>query len=319
MAEFRRALLVGVNEYRNLDSLTGCLADVDRLKPLLARHQDGTKNFSCIVRHSTTRDSFIEDIDELLGPGADVVVLYFAGHGMGDKNDVWLCTFDGTDATPGVALSSVLANLSGSSVRECVIVLDCCFSGAAGQVPQLGSNASLLPPGVSILAASRGDQTAGEAPEGESPGGIFTTYLVAGLNGSAADLLGQVNIAGLYAHVSELFGPWGQRPMLKANVDRLHDLRRCKPDIALQELRRLPELFPRPDYEFPLDPSYEPDAQPKNREHEAIFAILQRFRGAKLVEPVGHEHMYYAAMKSLGCRLTPLGRRYRDVAELDVI
>jgi hypothetical protein len=84
--------------------------------------------------------------------------------------------------------------------------------------------------------------------------------------------------------------------------------------VELETLRQLPEWFPTADIEFPLDPSYEPDAEPHNEDHEAVFACLQRCRAAKLVEPVGEQHMYYAAMKSRGCRLTPLGRHYWRLA-----
>ena len=60
---------------------------------------------------------------------------------------------------------------------------------------------------------------------------------------------------------------------------------------------------------LPLDPSYEPTLEPRDPAHEATFAVLQRCRAAKLVEPVGAVHMYDAAAQSKACRLTPLGRR----------
>jgi hypothetical protein len=41
----------------------------------------------------------------------------------------------------------------------------------------------------------------------------------------------------------------------------------------------------------------------------------QRYRAATLVDPVGEEHMYYAAMNSTSCQLTPLGRHYWHMAE----
>nr|MBA3287889.1 caspase family protein [Acidimicrobiia bacterium] len=48
--------------------------------------------------------------------------------------------------------------------------------------------------------------------------------------------------------------------------------------------------------------------------HEQDFLLLQRCRGARLVEPVGVEHLYFAAMQSASCRLTPLGRHYWRMA-----
>jgi hypothetical protein len=72
----------------------------------------------------------------------------------------------------------------------------------------------------------------------------------------------------------------------------------------------LKDWFPSEDYDFALDPSFEPTEAPEHPEHEKIFSGLQRFRACRLVEPIGEEHMYYAAMRSTGCRLTPLGAHY---------
>jgi len=239
-------------------------------------------------------------------------LLYFAGHGAGEGNDVAVCTHDGTGMTPGVSLSQILGLVQSSPVREVIIVLDCCFSGAAGGVPQLGPDLAVLRNGVTILAASRGDQTSAETAAGR---GLFSTYLCGGLEGGAADVMGKVTMAGLYAYLDESFGPWDQRPVLRANVDRLHELRRCSAAVPLEHLQRLPELFVTPDYEMPLDPSYEPEAEPAHPEHERDFAMLQACRAAKLVEPVDAEHMYFAAMQNKACRLTPLGRHYRAMVE----
>jgi len=66
--------------------------------------------------------------------------------------------------------------------------------------------------------------------------------------------------------------------------------------------------------DYLLDPSYEPDAEPRNPEHEAIFGDLQKFRAARLLVPVDEDHLYFAAMRSKACRLTPTGRFYWNLA-----
>jgi hypothetical protein len=220
-------------------------------------------------------------------------------------------TQDGTDQTPGIAFSELLGKIANSTVREVVVMLDCCFAGAAGGVPQLGTSATALRDGVSILAASRADQTAGEF----AGRGLFSSYVVGALDGGAADVVGKVTVAGLYSYLDESFGAWDQRPMFKANVDRLNEIRRCKPAVPLDELRLINQLFPASDYELPLDPSYEPTAQPPDEGHEKAFGTLQKYRAAKLVEPVDADHMYFAAMENKACRLTPLGRHYWHVAD----
>ncbi len=310
----KRALLIGIDHYTRFNDLAGCVNDVDAIEPLLSRNEDGSPNFDCQKRSSltggTTRDDLIGDFDTLLGGGADVALCYFAGHGSGRETDVALVTEDGTDHTPGISVSEIMTKIGDSTVREVILILDCCFSGAAGGVPQLGSADASLRSGVSILAASRGDQTAAETAVGR---GLFSTYLCGGLDGGAADVLGKVSVAGLYSYLDESFGAWNQRPLFKANVERLHELRRCKPAVPSAELRLLTTLFPDPDYEFPLDPSYEPEAEPRHVEHEQTFSTLQKYRAAKLLEPVGEEHMYFAAMHNTGCQLTPLGKHYRHL------
>lgn len=314
----KRALLVGIDDYDDsrINGLNGCVNDVNALAPLLSRNEDNSPNFDCQTRTSAAdrvdRRNLLEAIDALLAPGADVALFYFAGHGSAVDHDVVLVTQDGAGADLGVSLSSILGRVQTSPVREVLIVLDCCFSGGAGGVPQIGGDVAALRSGLSILSASRADQPAAETAAGR---GAFSTYLCGALEGGAADVLGKVTIAGVYAYLSESFGPWNQRPTFKANVDRLHELRLCSPAVPLAELRRLPEFFAQQDGVLPLDPSYEPDADPDHPEHEAIFAILQKCRAAKLVEPVGEEHMYFAAMNSTGCKLTPLGRLYWWMAQ----
>ncbi len=144
--------------------------------------------------------------------------------------------------------------------------------------------------------------------------GLFTSLVVAALEGGAADVMGHVNVASVYAYVEESLGSWHQRPLFKSHVSSLVSLRDTKSAVDTEILRRLPEWFPELDAEFSLDPSYEPDAKPEDEEHEQVFGYLQKCRAAKLVEPVGEEHMYFAAMNSKSCRLTALGRHYWRLA-----
>jgi hypothetical protein len=167
-----------------------------------------------------------------------------------------------------------------------------------------------------VLTASRDDQVSMETADAR---GQFSTYLEGALQAGAADVLGHVNVAGLYAYLSESFGAWEQRPTFKANVDQLHDVRTCNPLVPLDILRKLTEWFPTPEFDYPLDPTYEPTANTKRHPHETIFSGLQKYRACRLVEPIGEEHMYYAAMNSTGCRLTPLGKHYWSLVEAERI
>ena len=164
--------------------------------------------------------------------------------------------------------------------------------------------------GVSILTASRAAQTAMES-HGR---GVFTSLVCSALDEGAADVVGDVTVAAIYAYVDQSLGAWQQRPLFKSHVSKLIPLRKCKSAVEMETLRLLPKWFRAADAELPLDPSFEPEAEPKHLENEAIFAQLQRCRAAKLVVPVGEEHMYFAAIRSKACRLTPLGMHYWQMA-----
>jgi hypothetical protein len=309
----KRALLVGIDYYASYSDLAGCANDAQALHPLLARNEDDSPNLDCKLitardaSDMVTREELLTHIDELLAPGAEFALFYFAGHGSPQNDDVALVTSDGAGHTPGVTFAEVMERIGRSPVPEVMVILDCCFSGGATTLSALGNRLANLRAGLSVLTASRSDQVSMETAEGR---GLFSTYLEGALDGGAADVLGHVNVSGLYAYLSESFGAWDQRPTFKANIDRLNDVRRCDPRVPLRTLRMLRDWFPSHDFDFALDPSYEPTEAPEHPEHEAIFSGLQKLRACRLVEPIGEDHMYYAAMRSTGCRLTPLGAHY---------
>lgn len=314
----KRALLVGIDQFDHFSPLSGCVNDVTTLRPLLARNEDDSPNFECQSATSAlarvTRAALLDAMDALLAPGADVALFFFAGHGMETRNDVTLVTQDGTTSDPGVLFSQFMGKVAASPVREVVIALDCCFAGSAAGVPQFGSGEAVLRSGVSVLAASRGDQTSAETTTGR---GLFSSFLCGALSGGAADVLGKVTVAGVYAYLSESFGAWEQRPTFRTNIERLHDLRLCSPAVPLVDLRQLRHIFAAESTELPLDRSYEPTEEPRDADHEATFAILQKCRTAKLIEVLGAEHLYFAATQGKSCRLTPLGRHYWRMAKQD--
>jgi uncharacterized caspase-like protein len=316
----KRAVLIGINDYDSTEikNLSGCVNDVIALVPFLTNNEDNSPNFECKQLLSSsarvTRASILSAINELLAPGATLGLLYFAGHGYATDSDVILVAQDGEGEELGVPFSAILTKIRTSLVGEVMVILDCCYSGGASGVPQLGGNMAVLRSGVSILTASRGDQTAEESASASSRG-IFSTYLCGALDGGAADVLGKITLAGIYAYLSESFGAFSARPTFKANVEQLHEVRLCDPAVPKQDLRKLKEIFPTRDFVLALDRTYEPREDPKGHPNEAIFAILQKCRAAKLVEPVGTEHMYDAAMEGLDCRLTPLGKHYWNLSK----
>lgn len=316
MPERRRALLVGIDDYKGAP-LAGCVNDAMAMAGLLAEHADGSPNFDVKLftapTGTVTKTALRKAVQDLFGKATDcdVALFYFSGHGTENDLGGYLVTQDATAYDEGVALSEVLTLANKSEARERIIILDSCHSGHLGTVPESGSSAVQLQEGVSVLTASRSTEYAMET----GGGGLFTDLVVGALHGGASDVLGETTVAAVYAYVEQALGPWDQRPMFRANVAKLVSLRGNRAAVPRAILRLLPGWFSTPDAVFPLDPSFEPDAKPANADHEAIFGQLQKCRASKLVEPVGEEHMYYAAMNSTGCRLTPLGVHYWRLAQ----
>lgn len=315
----RRALVVGVDSYQDGGVLSACVSDATEVGKLLSRDADDALNFEVRYLLAPEPGGWVAQADlrralrDLFAPGPSVHLFYFAGHGMvkpGKTSGLTLVASDVTDGSEGVALSEVL-DLAGQCSGEVIILLDCCFAGAPGSDGLAGATA--LNPGTTVLAASRKDQSALES-DGH---GCFTQALVEGLDGGAADVLGAVTVAGLFAYVSESFGAWEQRPTLRSNIEHLTVLRRTRPAVSPSIIRKLPRWFPDVHGDFPLDPSYEPnnmEGVEVPEERAAIMQGLQVCRAAKLVEPVGEEHLYFAAVRSTAARLTPLGRHYWRLA-----
>ena len=304
----RPALVVGIDEYPDAP-LTGCVNDARRVSQLLCVNHDDNPNFE--VRTITNpadlgRALLRHLLQELFSRTADLSLFYFSGHGYSDSTRSVLVTPDCESYDEGISMEEVLGMANSSPARERMIILDCCFSGSIGEVPSLADRTSVIKEGVSIMTASRRNETAVE----RSGAGVFTTLFCDGLDGGAADVLGNVKLGNLYAYIDEALGAWDQRPCFKTNVTKLAVLRRCAPAVSPEQLRRLTEYFDNENDSFALDPSFEPDAEPQNPQNQEVFSELQKLRAARLIEPIGADHMYYAAMNCLTCRLTPLGRKY---------
>ena len=146
--------------------------------------------------------------------------------------------------------------------------------------------------------------------------------LVDALNGSAANLTGDITPGSIYAHIDQSLGAWEQRPVFKTNVKQFVSLRKVTPSIPIEDLRRISELFPKAGFEFPLDPTFEPEMKGRDEgmpdpipENTRVFSLLQKFNRLNLVVPIDAPHMWHAAMKSKSCKLTVLGEHYRRLVQ----
>lgn len=323
----RKALIVGIDYYDSANQLYGCVEDAHSVKAVLDRHDGGTVNFGCKLLTGTSstervnRSNLKDSIEELFKDDAEIALFYFAGHGHIEATGGYIIATDSKRGDEGIALSDILTFANKSPAKNMIIILDSCHSGVAG-TSQTSNELATLSEGLTILTASTKDQYATE----ENGRGLFTTLLVDALNGSASNLTGDITPGSIYAHIDQSLGEWEQRPVFKTNVKQFVSLRKVTPPISLTDLLRLTEFFPSPGFEFPLDPTFEPEMKGRdngmpapNPENTEKFAVLQKYNRLNLLIPEGAPHMWHAAMRSKACKLTALGEHYRRLVVKDRI
>lgn len=322
------ALIVGIDYYKHVSPLHGCVNDAHEVNSMLKRNDGGSINFNTKLVTATGSSEVVnkkelkELVKILFTQKADIALFYFAGHGHIETSSGYLVASDAKTGDEGFSLNEIMKLANDSPAINKIIILDSCFSGIAGASIE-NTAISHLSEGMTILTASTKDQYATE----ENGRGVFTSLMVDALSGSAANLVGQVTPGSIYAHIDQSLGNWDeQRPIFKTNVENFVCLREVTPPISLEELRSLTEYFSSPGFEYQLDPTYESEL--KGREEgmpepiEAntfIFKRLQKLNRVNLLVPVNAPHMWSAAMESKSCKLTALGEHYHRLVSKELI
>ncbi len=308
----RKALIVGINNYPNIP-LSGCINDANAVGATIQTHGNGDPNFEVIYELDAPRKGPLKkQIMNLFSGEADSALFYFSGHGFFGPTGGVLVTPDYSEADEGISLDEILTIVNESKIKDKIVILDCCHSGAFGEPKNLGGTNTHIANGVTILTASGKDEVALETKGGH---GVFTELLLEALRGGAADLLGMITPGSVYAFIDQSLGAWGQRPMFKTNISRFTTLRQINPQVPTTTLRKIVDYFDSPTDIHGLDPEYEPDSENPDPTKTQIFADLQAFEGVGLLIPIDEEHMYYAAMNSRGCKLTAKGAHYWRLAK----
>lgn len=312
----RKALVVGLNDYSNCP-LNGCVNDADAVATVLSKNGDNSPNFDVYkITGKGTRKVLLQKIRELFSGQNEVALLYFSGHGTVDKGNSYIVSTDYEEENWGVKLDDILELANKSQSRHKIIILDSCFSGAMGTPETFGNSCAQIGNGLTIFTSSLASETSKEI-DGH---GVFTSLFLEALKGGAADVVGNITPGSVYAYIDKALGSWEQRPVFKTNVSSFLSLRKVEPAIPLTCLRMITTYFNDANTPLPLDPSFEytntfeqthKSIEPyANEKNVRVFKDLQKLESVGLVQPIDEEHMYYAAMHSKSCKLTPLGKHF---------
>jgi WD40 repeat protein len=223
----RTAFLIANQDFRTdsgLTSLRGPLNDVANLTNVLGSPDQGGFTVRSFV-NSTSFD-LKAAIDEELGKSGkgDIVFVYYTGHGKLDRfGNLCLATAD----TRAVALQATSIPCShlrefvkNSDCEAVVLVLDCCYSGAAAGDTRSDLESQLISLGEAsgfyILSASSEIQTASESDVDGVVFGNFTAAFLGGIRTGEADYDddGSISLQDLFKYVKARLV--GQSPKLFA-------------------------------------------------------------------------------------------------------
>jgi hypothetical protein len=321
----KRALLVGIDIYETSgNDLNFAVSDAEAMAQLLSRHEDGTPNYECRMLldsmedgREITRANLRQACEDLFTDFTGQILLYFSGHGVLTPFGGHLCTWDATQNDWGVPMQEIMQLALESKAQDILLILDCCHSGSMANPSMFNNKNSnplaLLRENMTVIAASRASEVSVEA----GGHGLFTAAVLDALEGGAADHMGWVTAPSIYAYVERRFGAWSQRPVYKSHATELTVVRECAPLIDRLKLRELVSYFPTVNYQYQLDPEFEPEDEhgnrhePVNQEKINIAQLFKDYRDAGLLKPsTPNEQLFWTARRSHTVELTNRGREY---------
>lgn len=291
----RFAVVVGVSDYSDagIRSLRHADDDARAFYDFLVSERAGLggfdqENVQLLLNEEATSSNIRTALSTFLMEATerDVVILYFAGHGAPDPyrpSEHYLLSYDtNIDSLAGTALpmSEVSEAVSRIRARDVIVITDACHSAV------LGATRSESPNAINLVFLNQMESTTGGyvtitasdvaqySQEGEQWGGghgVFTYYLLEGLNGSAdADQDRIVTLGEAFEFVRSRVQretgnaqvptvsqtPWDRSWPMSIVLDRSE-----RPVVAQPERRPPPAAAPRPAVEeqAPRQPAGQPE------------------------------------------------------------
>jgi len=276
----RHAILIANGsfpQYKNLPPLETPAKDIERLSAVL---KDNTRGFAVETLKDCLSHEVNERLEDILNNDVapeDLVLIYYSGHGLLDERlHLSLATFNTKPKCPtsSVAFSNVMAILETARIRRVIVLLDCCYSGAAGKdfesksppASEIVANEILSErgfeertrkaleltaaaermeskaeeQGIYLMTASSASQPALAQKEGL---GLFTQHLVSGFEGKALSNnksastegpVATVTVNSLFRHIHK-----GLQDMAVTQTPRLFVSRATTEDMVIAEISAL--------------------------------------------------------------------------------
>ena len=214
------AVVIGISQYREevIPKVAYAVKDAEAMAQMLEKQAGIPKAHIRLLTDSKATSADLRSVGSWLKmrvTSASVVYVYYAGHGTPNTKtaESYLVPWDGHPDYPDglYPLNDLYTTLSQLPVKEVLVVLDSCFSGAAGRSvlakgarPMVLSMESqtLASHNMIVLAAATGNQISSDYDKAGH--GLFTHALLTGLQGAAdTNNDGLVTVKELYPYVRE--------------------------------------------------------------------------------------------------------------------
>jgi tetratricopeptide (TPR) repeat protein len=194
------AVIVGVSRYRNLDAkyqLRYAERDAQAVFTALISPEGGNfrvENVHVLTDEKATLAALRNEIDNWLPSVAkedDRVLIYFAGHGFMHQGKGYLAPTDfdrDRVAETGFPMDELGSAIGGKiKAKSKILFTDACHSGAITPEETESINSTLgdLNKSLFSLTASRAREQSFESPDLQGGHGVFTYYVVEGMEGAA--------------------------------------------------------------------------------------------------------------------------------------
>lgn len=207
----RIAILIGNNKFPDDKSLSDLFCpenDTIGFRNILEKHGNFTNIFTFINMKS---DEIIIEIYNIFKSVSrnDLIVLYYSGHGLlGQTSKLHLATFNTKSIIlepTSIPIDRIKTYIDEFSLHRMIVILDCCFSGAAATSftlkSDVNSQLNIISKGICLITASTHMEPARENKKDKYS--ILTKHIINGIENFKYDQenKGIITIDDLYSYV----------------------------------------------------------------------------------------------------------------------
>ena len=213
------AIVIGIEQYRQkLPKADFAVSDARIVSEYLTKVMGySEENVVTLTNEHATNVDFAKYFEKWLPNNVEkdsTVFIYYSGHGAPNTKtgDAYLVPYDGDPSfieQTGYPLKKLYESLNKLQVREVIVALDSCFSGAGGRsviakgarplVMNLQSNMALSK-NMTVLSASSGDQIS--STYDEKGHGLFTYFMLKGIkNEDVIKQDGSIKMDDLFGYI----------------------------------------------------------------------------------------------------------------------